>query len=1586
MPPIFLGVGGKKINLSILGVSILSLALLSNGIMFGINDASAGAPIPITTTVYPLIPTQEGTFDTWETDPNSDDKAEAVSSDDGDLSYILRMSNSKWQTFILNDTTTAAVNPVPDDATILSVTLFASVRNDGEKTGKIALGCETGNNNKNIYKSGDIIIAPSEDYNLVSFEFLQNPATKPLRDWETADMTTWITDGKQMACGILNKDKQNAAPMFVTEFYVEIARVDDTPPIITPNFPAPTGDNGWHTGDFELSWTVVDPESPFVIDSGCVTETISLESDNISSTCTATSGGGTSSVTETFKLDKTIPVLTLPNPPTPVQAPDPSGAIMSYDTATATDATSGMAGPVVCSPLSNTLFVIGFTDVVCDATDNAGLVSSDSFVVQVNPYLAFIAFDSEIFELNSLATVTVADPFVNVVGQVDSISVELFSTAAMIDDPSRLSLILEETGDDDGTFEGDVLFAIGPTNDGTVIPTAFPVLHVDDLAEITAVYPFEEPIPSPRQSNAVAAISEEEGEGGVGFNLLGPLEWDNDLYIVGNGASIKSNLGAGCGVTTRDVHVSSTVSTGFDVTLVEDSPGSCTFTSPQLITLIKNGSTNESKLKLKVAIWNLATVDDTPSGGTNINKAIMIPTPTSTPVGGTVFDSDALTCGTGNDNDQDGLCNIWETPTGLEIPFGTNGAVYTYPCRPLIDDTAGFFATGPDVCPDPDRKDIFVEIDFMLNHKPIRLALQTAIDTFANSPVANPDGSTGITLHFLVDENTLDHDPLLSLTEFYQTKAAKFGTVAERTGAFPSDIITAKRQAFHWMYMVHSQEANPLSSGYAEVGANDSMISMGPYTGHTGTVQQQTSTIIHELGHNLHLNHGGSETNTQNCKPQYLSVMNYLYQFRNFVNDRPLDLSHDSNVNLNEASPDENVGLNASVPPGLTAAYGPFNLPAPLNGQRTVTLNANTPIDWDRDGDIGVGPTAFTNLNLFPISGCLNDDGYPAITLLTGFNDWQGMDLHFRESAGFAEGISSLAPVVLGGGDQGSLEFDANELPLIGERPVAIAGDENGPAINDEINVDEGVIFFLTSYSTDSDGTIDPSPDAEPFGIGWDLSEPSNGLFDDDQVDAHGNSTAVFADDDESGGANGGTGTFPAVLRVNDNDGNPSDPDDAITIIVHNVIPTVTADFGVEINEGDTIIIPAGFTDPGILDTHTGTFDWGDGSAVEDGVVDETLGIAPVIDPPAAIVLTSGTLEGSHTYLDDEFGGDDIYHVTVSVIDKDLGVGTANFNVLVNNVAPTVTAGADPAAVDEGTEVSFADVSFTDPGADTWNATVNYGDGSDVTAPVSVESPFSIDPHTYVDDTEGPYTVTVTVTDDDGGIGAASYTVTVNNIAPVLTAGANVTILYGEPAIITATFTDAGLDDTHTATVDYGDGPVNVTINPAFTLEIPDLTYDAPGVYPVLITVSDGTDSDSATQTITVDLLLDELDDPIGEPVDNTQYPQGRNVPVKSQFLDVNGVPIDSLTVKILIDIQGDVDAGGNEIGPFDASSTRRNVSDNIAKFAQNTGSYIYQLSTDVEDIPVPDNEMTTVHVIVRVIAGDGSTYQEWFNPIVIES
>lgn len=103
--------------------------------------------------------------------------------------------------------------------------------------------------------------------------------------------------------------------------------------------------------------------------------------------------------------------------------------------------------------------------------------------------------------------------------------------------------------------------------------------------------------------------------------------------------------------------------------------------------------------------------------------------------------------------------------------------------------------------------------------------------------------------------------------------------------------------------------------------------------------------------------------------------------------------------------------------------------------------------------------------------------------------------------------------------------------------------------------------------------------------------------------------------------------------------------------------------------------------------------------------------------------------------------------------------------VTVLNVAPTVEAGFDT-TVDEGNTFSGLGL-FSDPGAETWTARVDYGDSSGVMPlPLDPAKTFSLN-HLYAD--SGVYTVNIAVTDDDNGKGSDTVVVTVRNVPPTPT-------------------------------------------------------------------------------------------------------------------------------------------------------------------------------------------------------------------------
>ena len=207
--------------------------------------------------------------------------------------------------------------------------------------------------------------------------------------------------------------------------------------------------------------------------------------------------------------------------------------------------------------------------------------------------------------------------------------------------------------------------------------------------------------------------------------------------------------------------------------------------------------------------------------------------------------------------------------------------------------------------------------------------------------------------------------------------------------------------------------------------------------------------------------------------------------------------------------------------------------------------------------------------------------------------------------------------------------------------------------------------------------------------------------------------------------------------------GPPSAPSNEVT--PPNDPPEVTASADTSGDEGALLALQlASFTDNDVADTHTASVNWGDGSATSTAAVTESGG--------------SGTVSASHTY---DNNGTNI--VAVTVTDSFGSTQTVKFTLTVNNLAPTVFAGS--ALSTAGSSITFPNIHFTDPGIqDTHSAAIDWGDGATSTAFVIASRRFVRGSHTY--STTGQFTVTLTVTDDDGDSGSDTLTMDVTS-APV---------------------------------------------------------------------------------------------------------------------------------------------------------------------------------------------------------------------------
>jgi hypothetical protein len=357
------------------------------------------------------------------------------------------------------------------------------------------------------------------------------------------------------------------------------------------------------------------------------------------------------------------------------------------------------------------------------------------------------------------------------------------------------------------------------------------------------------------------------------------------------------------------------------------------------------------------------------------------------------------------DADGDGLCDDWER-NGLTVVV--NGV-------PVFIDLPAMGA-------DPNHKDIFIQADFMANpgicipllgcffghtHQPKLDAVALVTQAFANAPVNNPDGTTGIRLHVDCGPNCI-MNPLTSQTWGAMSQAHTLAH-QDSLGTAPGnnydwtafDAIKkvnfsfARQQVFHYLVFAHNLGGLDGTSGISRgITASDFIVSLGSWDNQIGTSMQQAGTLMHELGHNLSLQHGGSDG--VNYKPNFLSVMNYFFQMGGVVINGAqgtLDYSRFLLPSLNENSLNEAVGLNGGAP---IANYGTMYY-CQGAGMSTFVATANNPIDWNCNG---------VN-NEANVATDVNRDGVR--TVLTTFNDWP--NLVFNGGAIGGLGIALTPPV-----------------------------------------------------------------------------------------------------------------------------------------------------------------------------------------------------------------------------------------------------------------------------------------------------------------------------------------------------------------------------------------------------------------------------------------------------------------------------------------------------------------------------------------------------------------------------------------------
>ena len=127
---------------------------------------------------------------------------------------------------------------------------------------------------------------------------------------------------------------------------------DTTPPIITENTVCSIpGNSGWCRGDATVQWTITDPESTITSKSDCDTTTINYDVANKVLTCSATSSGGTSSISVVINRDAAAPI-TSPGSQSPPANENGWNNSDVQVTFACTDSLSGVIAPTSSSTVS----------------------------------------------------------------------------------------------------------------------------------------------------------------------------------------------------------------------------------------------------------------------------------------------------------------------------------------------------------------------------------------------------------------------------------------------------------------------------------------------------------------------------------------------------------------------------------------------------------------------------------------------------------------------------------------------------------------------------------------------------------------------------------------------------------------------------------------------------------------------------------------------------------------------------------------------------------------------------------------------------------------------------------------------------------------------------------------------------------------------------------------------------------------------------------------------------------------------------------------------------------------------------------
>ena len=329
------------------------------------------------------------------------------------------------------------------------------------------------------------------------------------------------------------------------------------------------------------------------------------------------------------------------------------------------------------------------------------------------------------------------------------------------------------------------------------------------------------------------------------------------------------------------------------------------------------------------------------------------------------------------------------------------------------DGSGPQFIDLPSMGADVNRPDLFVQLDWMADsthsHALSAAAIQIVVTAFANAPFKARNGAVGINLHVdagpnsimnfatnqtwgalsrarqLTEVTNLGTGTFDSANNLLSYNWTAFDAIKNVFGGFTS---TGRTSIFRYCISAH-QITTAGNSGVARaIPGSDFIVSLAKI-GIPPTTQQEAGTFMHELGHNLGLAHGGGDG--VNFKPNYISVMNYGFQFGGLTRGGIANIFDYSNVALNtldETNLDESTGVGPAASGVATIHWLPASGANPA--AFVAVADGSKPIDWNGNGLLTDKGFAF---DVNGDSSTVPPPAVPPPSTLTPFDDWKNLKL-----------------------------------------------------------------------------------------------------------------------------------------------------------------------------------------------------------------------------------------------------------------------------------------------------------------------------------------------------------------------------------------------------------------------------------------------------------------------------------------------------------------------------------------------------------------------------------------------------------------